>query len=289
MTQKFRVSDFVLIKKLTEGGLTEIYLAKGTQNNQLYVLRLREAPLYDELESDQQHYERKYLRRKKYLALLSKQCQGLFMEEYGYIMGLKYKNKLYFAIVTEYLAGYHDLSDYAYCAQKISTKVPAIALARLMLMMAEAVKCLHDHKLLHGDLKLENIMFNGKQLKMIDLDTLCLISGDHRCEESNITTAFSAPESRFKRVKEMKPGEIWSLGFAFYRLANGDDSYPVTSTLTKKHKVTKASIKPSHHPSQAINKVIDGILRFDPAQRPTIDQVIAWLHKLVAWLSVHKL
>jgi serine/threonine protein kinase len=292
----FKAEDFTLTKKIGQGGNNQVFLAE--KSGHTYILRLQL--------KGQKHAKDRYVERRKFFSAMTEQCRSYFMRELGYILGFKHEGKTYFVTVVEYLKDYYSLDTYTLCIFKHKPLIREAQLAKLFLYIAEAVQCLHHHDLLHKDLKLTNVMFDGRNLKIIDLDTICKVGWKekHACNESNATTTVRAPDAKIKgenyeeRITNydstLKPGEIWSLGVMFYRMINFNPAagiqYPYKlreekgyhNIVSRFADVTQQSdIAPSNSIFSHLDTIINRILRFEPEDRPTIDQIIVWLKALV--------
>ena len=111
--------------------------------------------------------------------------------------------------------------------------------------MIHAVKVVHDHGVVHGDLKSQNFMFVQGDLKLIDFgisktlnDKTSITSPDR----GPGTLIYMAPEmlkpqmienpqndNNQMRYKVGKPADVWSLGCILYHLVYGQSPFPLNN------------------------------------------------------------
>jgi serine/threonine protein kinase len=89
--------------------------------------------------------------------------------------------------------------------------------------LIDAVRCLHEQNVAHRDLKLQNIMFDEKQLKLIDFGHSCHIpSNGFTCDQQVGTPYYMSPEAAKKyslTPEELYASDIWAIGMVMFTLA----------------------------------------------------------------------
>lgn len=168
-----------------------------------------------------------------------------------------------------------------------------------MFLIAQAVKILHKLNIVHGDLKTRNILyFNDADVKLTDF-SLSVKMWNHtdRFTHQTGTYTFCPPENLLGKTWD-KSLDIWSLGCVFYQMAFGNllfpnqGSGPDSDILKLQYYNSIADycgerlydgvefIKAVNHPYYSnseyslITSLIDKMLKFNPSQRLTIDQVL---------------
>eukprot|EP01083_Nonionella_stella_P011064 31466_1 len=96
--------------------------------------------------------------------------------------------------------------------------------ADFMKKILEAIDYIHSNSIVHRDLKLSNIVFDGSdQMKIIDFGQSELIT-DARRRDRNVvgSLAYLPPETLTRRYKQdLFAGDMWSLGVIAFVLING--------------------------------------------------------------------
>ena len=140
------------------------------------------------------------------------------------------------------------------------------------------MKYLHNHRVIHRDLKLGNLFLNEKmEIKIGDfgLATKLEFEGERKrtiCGTPN----YIAPE-----VLEGKQGhsyevDIWSLGVIIYTLIIGKPPFETSDVKTTYRRIKmNAYTFPEHvQISDAARSLISKILHSDPTKRPGIDDIL---------------
>lgn len=141
--------------------------------------------------------------------------------------------------------------------------------------MVEGLGFMHDHKTVHGDIKLNNVVLRDGVAKLIDFDM------SKRCDETDPdtpvlkrttfcgTSLYIAPEMVLNKDYEGEKADIWSLGVALFMMTTGE--YPFDSIAASlQQRLTIPSFV-----SPGLMELIKGILTFDPKKRFGIQQIQA--------------
>lgn len=171
--------------------------------------------------------------------------------------------------------------------------------------MLECVAAVHQHDVVHSDLKPANFLLVKGSLKLIDFGIANVIQDDtinvHR-EHQVGTPSFMAPEAltyanadtaqpigEGKLVKLGKPSDIWSLGCILYLMVYGKAPFAqCNGSLQKAMLITN----PNHvitYPSTGIGgvrvpsgyiKTLKACLTWDQFQRPAIEALLGQSYQL---------
>src|SRR3972149_11498193 len=136
------------------------------------------------------------------------------------------KSKQYLYIVSVLIPGALSLnkfikttSEQKYKNRQDCTK----AIIRGMVKVTESLKLLHKLKLVHRDLKPDNIMMTQRSAIIVDLGLSCL---EEECKETAVgTPVYMAPElfkiDRGGRIRNFQALDIYALGSIFYEMTTG--------------------------------------------------------------------
>ena len=88
--------------------------------------------------------------------------------------------------------------------------------------IAEGVAYLHGEKIVHRDLKLENILISDdKIIKIIDFGFSTSVKGDKKLQFSCGTPHYMSPELAQKKDYLGPPADIWALGVLLFIMLTG--------------------------------------------------------------------
>merc|ERR1711935_918760 len=122
-------------------------------------------------------------------------------------------NKLY--IITE-LVRDGDLFQKLQRNQKRRENLPEETVWSIVLQVGEALKCLHEHKIIHRDVKSANIFFEGSRAKLGDLGVSTVLR-QRKTSTCVGTPYYLAPEVWRNKPYDTKV-DVWSLGVLLYEL-----------------------------------------------------------------------
>ena len=139
------------------------------------------------------------------------------------------ETKSMFLLVTEYF-GKYDLFDYIDNRKKLKESEIRTIFKKIL----RGVDFLHSIGVCHLDLSLENIMFDGKDIKIIDFGVARFCSVD---DDNNLIFDYEPEQRRIGKTCYMSPEiynckefngiacDIWSLGVMLYMLVTKNQPY----------------------------------------------------------------
>lgn len=254
---KAKLSDYEVGKKLGKGGYSTVFLARHKKTDVLYALkcinRFRK-------KSD------KTSQIRKEIAVLLKLKHNNVIKLYDWFED---KNKIY--LVLEYIDG-KDLA--AFFKKEIPIEKDAIYIIR---QICEALRYCHQHKIVHRDIKLGNILINqNNQVKLTDFG-LCATkkTDDDTFRDEVGTVRFTSPELLNRQPYNEKV-DLWALGITIFIMLTGQ--YPFDGDDKESiFKRIKADVVDYDEVSltNLQRDLISKLLVKDPAKRIDIDQVLA--------------
>ncbi|OMJ85479.1 hypothetical protein SteCoe_13164 [Stentor coeruleus] len=210
--------------------------------------------------------------------------------EIGVLRGLKHPNIVVLedafdcdgkiCFVMEYCSG-GEIKDYI--EQKFP--LPESEVYNLACQIAEAIRYCHNSKVIHRDLKLENILFSNSsktQIKIVDFGIAGIFAVGATGERSDAgSLLYIAPEVLSGTDNRANPAlDVWSMGCIFYSLLmknlpfNGEYQDEVIP------KILKAEYPPLRNSiSKPWHKLIKGMLRVNPLKRWNLVKITEHLYK----------
>ena len=151
-----------------------------------------------------------------------------------------------------------------------------------ILQLLKGLKYLHDNKIIHRHLKLDNIyLTNNKELKIGEFDLAVKLEIDGEKIKSIIgTPLYMAPEL-LKEKEYSYEIDIWSLGIIIYTLLVGKTPFETQhfQELLEKVKRMDYTFPEKINISNEAKDLISKILVDDPSKRLTLDQILT--HKFL--------
>eukprot|EP00026_Physarum_polycephalum_P004312 Phypoly_transcript_04330.p1 GENE.Phypoly_transcript_04330~~Phypoly_transcript_04330.p1 ORF type:complete len:683 (+),score=138.92 Phypoly_transcript_04330:105-2153(+) len=162
--------------------------------------------------------------------------------------------------------------------------------ARFFLDMVNGIEVLHGLKILHRDIKSDNIFYmlgpDGSVTHLVigDLDTAKIVSYNKNTSTVVGTPGYMAPEV-LQGIKYSHEVDIWSIGMIVYELMTLQRPYSNSSIFQVAQLVVKGELPPlSENEKRKFKGIIplwEDCVKSDPTQRPSPDTLKTALFKLV--------
>jgi MAP/microtubule affinity-regulating kinase len=264
------LAEYEILNQLGEGGFGSVFLALHRRSKEKVAIKflkgtaLNKAHEIDKLYSEAETL--RSLRHKNIVSILN--CFTLKSRQVAFVM--------------EYLEG-GELLQYVNERKKLKEEEAR----EFFIQIAEAVSYCHRQRLIHCDLKLENLLLetnDTKTIKIVDFG----ISG--LC--TNVETAldagsfeYMAPEFFNEKGTSIQPGvDIWAMGCILFAMVTG--TLPFMDSNQKKaiSKISHAEFSYGEHEknlSRGIKDLISRMLVVDVSNRANIYEVLdhPWVNK----------
>ena len=269
-----KIEDLSLIKLLGKGAFGEVYLSEKENSKKLFATKKISREIAD---------------RPKFKKYLVNEINILKMLDHPNIVKLeevKKSSHSYF-IVMEYING-GGLSE---CLKKYMEKFgkafPEEIVQYLMRQIIDALVYIHDKKIIHRDLKLDNIMVNfdseiDKQnlnmmkakIKIIDFGFSVLLT-----EQNLASTTVGSPinmdpiilekfnKLRDKNITYDNKADIWSIGTVCYELLIGKAVFDAQTMEDLVEKVKEGKYRIPSTVSKEVVSFLNSMLQYDPQYR----------------------
>ncbi|KAI8384618.1 kinase-like domain-containing protein [Radiomyces spectabilis] len=108
-----------------------------------------------------------------------------------------------------------DLFDYI----ELKPHMAEFEIKSIFRQVADAVRHLHDHSIVHRDIKDENVILDGAgAVRLIDFGSAAYMKAGRRFDTFFGTLEFSSPEVLRGHTYEGPPQDVWALGILLYTL-----------------------------------------------------------------------
>lgn len=145
-----------------------------------------------------------------------------------------------------------------------------------MIHLLKGVQYLHNNRVIHRDLKLGNIFLNDDMdVKIGDFGLATKIEFDGERKKTLCGTPnYIAPEVLCKKGHSYEV-DVWSLGCILYTLLVGKPPFETSCLKETYNRIKKNNYTIPWHINPAASTLIKRMLHADPAQRPTISELIS--------------
>ncbi|XP_055608291.1 dual specificity protein kinase Ttk [Uranotaenia lowii] len=281
--------DYQIMKKLGSGGSSSVFLAKQSKTGLECALKLVN------LEGDASLVEG-YLNETKLLAKLQGNENVVALYDYYHIPD---SNQLF--LVME--KGDSDLHK---ILQNYRKDIPLFSLMQIWYQMIQCVHYIHEHGVIHLDLKPANFLMVKGRLKLIDFGIASNIAYDstsimkfsqagtfnYISPEALIDTSTeSSPISAQPKIRMSKKSDIWSLGCILYLLlykqtpfAHIKNIHTKVNIITNPNTVIEYPSLPSYYPPMLL-EMLQKCLRYDPKSRASTAELLEYPFDMVIPLS----
>eukprot|EP00041_Stephanoeca_diplocostata_P037621 m.1430622 g.1430622 ORF g.1430622 m.1430622 type:complete len:489 (+) comp25074_c0_seq11:581-2047(+) len=143
--------------------------------------------------------------------------------------------------------------------------------------MALSLQAIHSHHILHRDLKTQNIMLDRTQkvVKIGDFGISKVLSSKSKANTVVGTPCYISPELCEGKPYDEK-SDIWALGCVLYEMASLRKAFDAANLPALVLKIMRGTFAPiSDTYSVEIRELILSTLHLDPAQRPSLVQILA--------------
>lgn len=265
-----KTSTFALyeeIQKLGQGGFGSVFLFRHTISKELVAIKFIE-----------------------FNSLNSTEDVNRVYSEMGVLRALRHPNIVQLSdafttndkvcIVMEYCSG-GELAQYL----EEKGKLEESEIYSIACQMIEAIRYCHNSKVVHRDLKLENILFSTDsrvQIKIVDFGIAGIFGPNNNGERSDAgSLLYLAPEVLSGENNRANPAlDIWSLGCILYILLTNEHAF---DGETREEVIKKIQSGRYKKLSDKINKswhiLIKGMLRLAPNKRWSILRISEHLYK----------
>jgi|CZKY01.1.fsa_nt_gi tetratricopeptide (TPR) repeat protein/tRNA A-37 threonylcarbamoyl transferase component Bud32 len=265
---------FVIVSCLGRGGMGEVYCARDTRLKKLVAIKRMSAALRNDPEC-RERFLQEAERASQLIDRNIAACHDV-VEEDGELL-----------LVMEYVEGQT-------LRQRLERRMALEEFLNIAVQCASGLAVAHEHRVLHCDLKPENIMLTPcGQAKLLDFgiarhfvrptDPTASVSGLARVGG---TSGYTAPEVLCERPVDER-ADIFSLGVVFYEMLTGTRPFHAKTAVGMAARILQDEPVPLRRLNSKIplelERIVLRMLRKDPRQRyTTASEVLADLRRLRA-------
>jgi hypothetical protein len=141
---------------------------------------------------------------------------------------------------------------------------------------ALAIHYMHENKVLHRDIKAQNIFMLGNgRLVLGDLGISKVLDGTAQFAQTQIGTPYYMSPELFKNKPYNHKSDVWALGCVLYELCTLAHPFDAPNIQTLAQKITKGSYAPINAKySQSLRNLVASMLAVDVKNRPSVAEVL---------------
>ena len=188
-----------------------------------------------------------------------------------------FETETHFFIVMEYICG--DLLSFI----RKRNKLNEISAKIIFKQIIEGIKYIHKKKIIHRDIKLDNILLDlTNTIKICDFGVSRKIEKGKLIYERCGTPAYIAPEIYAKLGYDDGQSDIWSAGVTLYYILSGTLPFKGSNIQELEKVILSGEFEEIKDVSNEANDIIRGMLRTDPKKRLSVDEILKhpWLKNI---------
>lgn len=181
-------------------------------------------------------------------------------------------------LVLEFLTG-GELFDYLVSRTRLSEREAQ----KFIRQTLKALSYCHHAGIVHRDLKLENLLLDeDSSIKIADFGFSNMYFEDQLMSTFAGTVAYAPPEIILNERYPGPPADIWCLGVIIYTILVGKMPFQDDNEAILFQKIINAEYELPDHLSDEAKSLITGILKKNPEERLTLQQI--WNHP---WMRLY--
>ena len=255
------MNNFELISKLGEGSYSTVYKVRRKADLKMYALKKVKLKNLSEKEKQNALNEIRILASIKSDHIIT--YKEAFIEE---------KEKI-LCLVTEF-ANKGDLFQKITYFKQMQKSFEEKDILNIFIQILQGLKCLHDHNILHRDLKSANIfLFNNNLAKIGDLNVSKVTKNGIGHTQTG-TPYYASPEV-WNDESYTNKSDIWSLGCVLYEMICLTPPFKAESMDGLYHKIIKGKYnKIPEKYSKELNEILKLLFNVNPKERPSCDELL---------------
>lgn len=141
--------------------------------------------------------------------------------------------------------------------------------------MALALFYLHERKILHRDMKTQNIFLKNGKIRLGDFGIAKVLDSTKDFAQTCIGTPYYMSPELFKNKPYSYKSDVWALGCVLYEMCNLRHAFDAQSFNGLAVKILRGSYPPVNQIySKGLRDLIGKMLSVKPSERPTILDIL---------------
>ncbi|XP_028894049.2 serine/threonine-protein kinase PLK4 [Zeugodacus cucurbitae] len=253
------IEDYEVLHLLGKGGFASVYKARCTRTNQIVAIKM----------IDKQLIQRAGLanRVRQEVEIHSRLKHPSVLELYTFFQDVNY---VYLVLELA-----HNGELHRYMKQQMGRAMAEDEAANILRQVVSGLLYLHSHQIMHRDISLSNLLLSkDMHVKIADFGLATQLK---RPDEKHMTMCgtpnYISPEV-VTRATHGLPADVWGLGCMFYTLLVGHPPFDTDAVQSTLNKVVKSDFQIPQHLSYDAQDLIERLLKKNPNERITLEQVL---------------
>lgn len=264
-----REEDYEVVRHIGSGSYGEVFLVTHKAENRAYVMKdITSFASMDDKQRESTELEVRLLSLMQHPNIVA--YRACLINQDGHL-----------CIVMEFCE-HGDVHTYMQTAKRTGRPPPGEPLVlEWFVQISLALQALHARKILHRDLKTQNIFMKGCgsqqgfAMKLGDLGIARVLNTTAELAMTQIGTPFYMSPELFNNKPYGYKSDVWALGCILYELINGQHAFEAQSINGLALKILKARYTPiTSSCSGETKNLIKSMLCTNPAHRPTLQELL---------------
>ncbi|KAJ0407809.1 hypothetical protein P43SY_008270 [Pythium insidiosum] len=286
LNQRTMINNYIILETLGTGGYAEVKLCKEKVTGKLYAMKFINRDL---MKKDKLGKQSKLDDIKREIAIMKKLNHPNVLRLYE-VMDDPNMNKLF--LVLEYMK-HGDLLGHLKKKSERNAAARATAdqqeqmhdrdLHCIFLQVILGVAYLHEQKIVHGDIKPQNLLVGDKDVvKIADFGiSQSLYGSKQKLNDTAGTPAFMSPEMCMEQEYSGQLADIWAVGATIFMLKFGHPPFVANSAWQLFEKIKNDPLVFPGPLDPLLEDLLRGMLTKNPLKRMTMLQIMThpWVTK----------
>lgn len=257
-----RLDAYEFMGQVGEGSFSSVWKVMHKETSKIYACKIMPKANFAEPE-DQERFQREI----NAMAFLRHPCLVAMHDFFG--------DDTHFYSILDFCGG-GELFDFICENDKLDEPTAAFIFREI----AQAVQYCHAFGVAHRDLKPENILIDKfPHVKVSDFGLCGYIHGQGLMGTFCGSPCYCSPECLSRMKYDGRKSDVWSLGVILFAMVTGEHPWDVENTTVMVRQIMKAQFRVPSWVSADCQDLIYGMMRVDPNDRLTVDEIMAhpWL------------
>ena len=255
------MDKYTKVRTIGKGSYGFAILVRNNLSNKLYIMKVIDIAALDRKQKEEALNEIHVLRAMRHPYIVT------------YVESFLEKRCL--CIVMEYADG-GDLYSRLGRLKANKESVPEAVVLDWFVQICLAMKYIHDRKILHRDLKSQNIFLTAKdEIKVGDFGIARVLQNTYDYANTVIGTPYYLSPEMCQELPYNQKSDIWSLGCILYEMLTCKHAFSASNMKGLVLKILRGTYEPIPDTySQQVRDLVAELLQREPVKRPSVKRIL---------------